>query len=195
MAGETILVVEDTGLPRRIYTDRLEQEGYRVLQAADGLECLRVLRDEHVDLVLLDLVMPRMSGLEALDAIKRDPRIRNVPVVILSNLGQEGDVERGLSLGAAGYLVKSHAKPADISAKIRHTLDHLEPAGTAPAFFRLAIADGEADADAFVEHAGLTRRLWCPACEVGLALDLVEKADRPGWYDAHLVCPGCGREF
>jgi DNA-binding response OmpR family regulator len=195
MAAETILVVEDTELLRRIYTDKLEQEGYHVVQASDGRECLATLRSQDVDLVLLDLVMPHLSGLDALKSIKRNPRTKDVPVVILSNLGQEADVERGMALGARDYLVKNSAKPADVSVMIRRTLDHLEPRQPGPAAFRLVIADHEADADAFVEHSDLARRFWCPACEIGLVLDLVEQADRPGWYDAHLICPDCGREF
>lgn len=201
MARETILIVEDTELLRRIYTDKLSQEGYAVLQAADGLEALNTLRNESVDLVLLDLVMPRMSGLEALESMKSDPRTKDIPVIILSNLGQESDMERGMSMGAADYLIKNSAKPADVSAKIRRTLDRLsrmqatQPVEAPKAAFRLHIKDHEADADAFVAHANLPRRMWCPACEVELALDLVEKADRPGWYDAHLLCPSCGREF
>ena len=195
MAGESILVVEDTELLRRIYTDKLSQEGYRVLQAGDGLECLNVLRTESVDLVLLDLVMPRMSGLEALESIKRDPRTKDLPVLILSNLGQESDMERGLSMGAADYLIKNSAKPADVSAKIRQTLDRAVKAGPTQATFRLTIKDREADADAFVEHAKLTRRLWCPACETQLTLEMLAKPERPGWFDAHLICPSCGREY
>ncbi|TLM97974.1 MAG: hypothetical protein FDZ75_03415 [Actinobacteria bacterium] len=61
--------------------------------------------------------------------------------------------------------------------------------------FKLSIRDREGDSDAFIEHARLTRRLWCPACEVELSLEMMPKADKPGWYDAHLVCPMCGREY
>lgn len=201
MPRETILVVEDTELLRRIYTDKLTQEGYRVLQAGDGLEAINTLRAESVDLVLLDLVMPRMSGLEAMDSLKRDPRTKDIPIIILSNLGQESDMERGMSMGAADYLIKNSAKPADVSVKIRRTLDRLaraqasQPAEPSQLTFRVAIRDHEADADALVAHATLQRRFWCPACEVELNLEMVEKQDRPGWYDAHLMCPACGREY
>jgi CheY-like chemotaxis protein len=123
MPAETILVVEDTELLRRIYVDRLKQEGYDVLTAADGAECLKVVRANHVDLVLLDLVMPRMGGLEALETLKGDPRTRAIPVLILSNLGEETDLKRGLKMGAEDYLVKNSSKPAEVSSKIRATLD------------------------------------------------------------------------
>jgi CheY-like chemotaxis protein len=195
VSGESILVVEDTELLRRIYTDRLSQEGYTVHQAADGLEALNQARSLHLDLILLDLIMPRMSGLEALEALKKDPRTKDIPVIVLSNLGQDADVQRGLSLGAVDYLIKNSAKPADVSAKIRVTLDALSETGTSASCYRLVVTDHEADADTFVEDQKLGRRFWCPACEVQLTLELVPRPERPGWFEAHVVCPGCGREF
>ncbi len=195
MAGESVLVVEDTELLRRIYTDKLSQEGYKVFQAADGLECLNIVRTQPLDLILLDLVMPRMSGLEALEALKRDPRTRDIPVIVLSNLGQDTDIQRGLDLGAVDYLIKNSAKPADVSAKIAATLSSRESAPVEAASFKVFVRDRDGDADALVEHARLTKRFWCPACEVELAMELVPRPDRPGWYEAHLLCTSCGREF
>ena len=195
MAGESILVVEDTELLRRIYSDKLSQEGYTVHQAADGLEALNQARSLHLDVILLDLIMPRMSGLEALEALKKDPRTKDVPVIVLSNLGQDADVQRGLSLGAVDYLIKNSAKPADVSAKIRATLDAAGETTTCDSCYRLVISDHIADADKFIEDNKLARRMWCPTCQVELNLELVPRPDRPGWYDAHLVCPSCGREF
>lgn len=195
MAGESVLVVEDTELLRRIYTDKLAQEGYKVFQAADGLECLNVVRTQPLDLILLDLVMPRMSGLEALEALKRDPRTRDIPVVILSNLGQDTDIQRGLDLGALDYLIKNSAKPADVSAKIRATLDSRGECTSESTSFKMHLKDHEGDADDLICQAKLTRRFWCPACQVELDLELVPQAARQGWYDAHFLCPSCGREF
>jgi CheY-like chemotaxis protein len=195
VAGESVLVVEDTELLRRIYTDKLAQEGYKVFQAADGLECLNVVRTQPLDLILLDLVMPRMSGLEALEALKRDPRTKDIPVVILSNLGQDTDIQRGLDLGALDYLIKNSAKPADVSAKIRATLDSRGQTHLEPTAYKLVIADHEGDADAFIAAAKLPRRFFCPACEVQLVFEVMPRSDKPGWYEAHIVCPSCGREF
>ncbi len=190
-----MLVVEDTELLRRIYTDKLSQEGYRVFQAADGLECLNVVRTQQIDIIILDLVMPRMTGLEALEALKRDPRSRDIPVVILSNLGQDSDVQRGLDLGAVDYLIKNSAKPADVAAKIRSTIDNREGDRADTTHFKLLVKDREGDADAFVRHGSLPRRLWCPACELELVLELIPQQHRVGWYDAHVLCPNCGRVF
>lgn len=189
-----ILVVEDTELLRRMYSDRLQQDGYRVVSAADGLEALSILRSDTPDLILLDLVMPKMSGLEILDLIKRDPRLKNIPVMILSNLGQDADIQRGLEMGAFDYMIKNDVRPADVSEKIKSVLGATSPTDIGTSF-RLIVRDREADADGFVEAAGLPRRFWCPACEVELNLEVVPQKDRPGWYEAHLICPMCAREY
>lgn len=202
MAGETVLVVEDTELLRRMYADKLRQDGYVVLAAADGLEALALLRSHTVDLILLDLVMPRMSGLEVLDTVRHDPRTADIPVLVLSNLGQETDVEKGIEMGAADYLVKNEARPADVSAKIAayfagaRTSDAVPAAAPMPAHaYGLFVRDREGDADDLVSDAGLARRFWCPMCEAELVLSLLPQPTRPGWYDAHFECPVCHRGF
>lgn len=201
MAGETILVVEDTELLRRMYADKLTQDGYTVLPAADGLEALSLVRSHSVDLILLDLVMPRMSGLEVLDTVKSDPRISDIPVIVLSNLGQEDDVKRGMEMGAADYLVKNEARPADVSAKIAEYFSGSATPAAAPASapglssFNVHVRDREADAESLVAYSCLTRRFWCPTCEVELVLNLVPTPHRPGWFDAHLECPSCHRGY
>ncbi len=195
MSALTILIVEDTELLRRIYSDKLAQDGYQVLTAGDGVEALQHLRTSHVDLILLDLIMPKMSGLEVLDTIKKDPRTRGIPVLILSNLGQESDVERGLAMGAVDYLIKNEAKPADVAEKIRLTLKFMAGRQVDAPTYKVAIKDREFDADRLVEHLRLQRRFWCPACEVELTIEMLPKADQPGWFDAHVICPMCGKEF
>ena len=190
-----LLVVEDTDLLRKIYTDKLTQEGHEVFSAADGLEALAVLRTEKIDLVLLDLIMPKMSGLDALEAMKADPRTRDIPAIILSNLGQEGDVERGLSLGAVDYLIKNEAKPADVAEKIHATLNLASDRATSSESFKVLLRDREGDVDALIEHAKLVRRFWCPSCEVELQMELLPQPGKEGWYDAHFICSMCGKEY
>lgn len=193
--SRTVLVVEDTELLRRMYVDRLTQDGYRVLSAGDGLEALGVLRSDTPDLILLDLIMPKMSGLEVLDLVKRDPRLKDIPVLILSNLGQEADVQRCVSLGAVDYLIKNDAQPADVSARIARVLKMTDSEVPKASSYQLVVRDREADADRFIADAQLARRLWCPACEVELHLELTSQPGKPGWYDAHVICPKCGREY
>ncbi len=191
---QTILVVEDTDLLRRMYVDRLTQDGYRVVAAADGLEALNLMRSEGPDLVLLDLIMPMMSGIEVLEHSQADPRLRGIPVLVLSNLGQDEDIRRCIELGACDYLIKNDARPADISEKIKRILAATGAKSHASAYL-LQICDREADADAFVTDAALPRRFWCPACEIELALELTPIEGVSGHYDAHLLCPQCGRDY
>lgn len=193
--SQTILVVEDTELLRRIYSDRLTQDGFRVLPAADGLEALSLLRTELPDLILLDLIMPKMSGLEVLELVKKDPRLKDVPVLILSNLGQDADIQLGLDMGAVDYMIKNDARPDDISEKIGSILKLTGSRAVERKSYRLIVRDREGDADTFVADARLQRRFWCPACEVELTLELMAQDDKPGWYDAHIVCPACSREY
>lgn len=194
MAGEKVLVVEDTQLLRRMYHDRLVADGFDVSVAGDGLEALNMLRSAPVDLVVLDLIMPRMGGLDVLEAVKADPRLKEIPVVILTNLGEESAIQRALDLGAVDYLIKNAAKPADVSEKIRLTLDAFGST-TGEASFRLHVRDRDADADALIAQARLPRRFWCPACESELAIELIPNPQRAGWFDAHFVCERCGRDF
>lgn len=191
----TVLVVEDTELLRRMYCDSLTQQGYRVLSASDGLEALSVLRTDTPDLILLDLIMPKMGGLEVMDLIKKDPRLSAVPVIILSNLGQDSDIQAGLSMGAIDYMIKNDVRPIDIAERVGAVLKIRGAQEAEDVRYRVLLRDYEADADKLVGAAGLIRRFWCPACEVELNLELLPDQKRPGWYEAHFVCPMCNREY
>jgi two-component system phosphate regulon response regulator PhoB len=102
-----VLVVEDDRFLRRACEASLRQRGLDVLTAADGEEGLRLARSEHPALVLLDLLMPKMSGLEVLRALKGDGATRGIPVLVLSNSSRQQDVDEIMRLGAIGYLVKA----------------------------------------------------------------------------------------
>lgn len=192
--SRTVLVIEDTELLRRMYSDRLEADGYSVVAASNGLEGVAALRANSPDLILLDLVMPQMSGLEFLEIAKADPRTQNTPVLILSNLGQDEDIQRAMGMGATDYLVKNDARPADVSARIGLILQH-SGTGRKTAAMRLYLRDREGDADLFVADAELPKRFWCPTCEVELVVEMVPDATRDGWYQAHMICPDCERSY
>ncbi len=195
MAAKRILVVEDTELLRRMYRDRLVQDGYEVADAPDGLAALGLLRDQHFDLILLDLIMPRMGGIQVLEAVKQDPRTQSIPVVVLTNLGEEATIEHAVSLGAVDYLIKNETRPADVAEKVKLVLDSFAATDTGKASFMVYPDSSQGDINALVEHAALKRRLWCPACEGALALELVPDPGRAGWYSARFACPSCGRTF
>jgi DNA-binding response OmpR family regulator len=111
-AGKRLLLVEDDRFLRRACEASLRQRGYDVVTAADGEEGLRLARAEAPDLVLLDLLLPKLSGLEVLRSLRGDAATRDLPVLILSNSSREQDVSEITRLGVAGYLVK-----ADLSLK------------------------------------------------------------------------------
>mgnify|MGYP001573612784 CR=1 FL=1 len=110
----TVLIVEDDHFLRDLVARKLEVSGFVVLQAIDGAEGLSILKDHTPDVVLLDMVLPGMSGLDILKSIKSNPKTQSIPVVILSNLGQKGDMERAKELGADGYMVKAHTDLGEI---------------------------------------------------------------------------------
>ena len=195
MPAKRILVVEDTDLLRRMYRDRLVQDGYEVQDAPDGLAALSALRESQFDLILLDLIMPRMGGIQVLEAVKQDPRTQSIPVVILTNLGEEATIEQAVSLGAVDYLIKNETRPADVSEKVGLVLQAYKTSGDASDQFVVYPAADRGDIDRLVEHAALKRRLWCPACENELALELVPDTKRTGWYSARFICPSCGKSF
>jgi CheY-like chemotaxis protein len=121
-AGLTILVVEDDRYLRRAAEAKLRQRGYRVLLAADGEEGLRLARTSKPDLVLLDLIMPKLQGFEVLRQLKADPTTKAIPVIVMSNLGQQKDRDATLADGAAGYFVKADLSLSALCEAVDRTL-------------------------------------------------------------------------
>jgi len=117
-----ILIIEDDKFLRELITRKLSSENFEIIGAIDGESGLKMLQEQKADLVLLDLILPGMGGFEVLAKIRQDPQIANVPVIILSNLGQREDVEKGLKLGAVDYLVKAHFTPNEIIEKVKQSL-------------------------------------------------------------------------
>jgi DNA-binding response OmpR family regulator len=120
--AKKILIVEDDKFLRELIVKKLVKEGYEISEAVDGEEGVKKIKEEKPDLVLLDLILPGIDGFEVLSRTKEDPALSQIPVIILSNLGQKEDVERGLGLGAIDYLIKAHFTPGEIIEKIRAIL-------------------------------------------------------------------------
>ena len=119
---KNILLVEDDPFLADIYTTKLKEEGFSVDVALDGEECLRKIEKNTPDLLLLDLVLPQVDGWEVLSAVRRQERFKDLKVVILSNLGQKEEVEKGLKLGAAKYFIKAHYTPSEVVKEIKEIL-------------------------------------------------------------------------
>ncbi len=119
-----ILLVEDDPLMVRMYQRKLVNDGYETVVAVDGEEGLVKVRSFRPDLVLLDIMMPKLNGLQVLERLKSDPTTAKTPVIILTNLGgTQDDIERGLELGAVAYLVKSAYRPDEVIAKVKEILE------------------------------------------------------------------------
>ena len=118
-----ILVVEDETFLVKIYSVKLKKEGYDVAIATDGEEAVATAPRFDPDLILLDLILPKMSGFEVLAKLKANPATAKVPVIVLSNLGQSEDVERAKTLGAIDYLIKSNFSIQEVVEKIKSVLD------------------------------------------------------------------------
>ena len=117
-----ILIIEDDKFLRELIARKLTDENYEVEEAIDGEEGMKKVKTTKSDLILLDLILPGIDGFEVLSKIKEDPSLASIPIIILSNLGQREDVEKGLKLGAVDYLVKAHFTLDEIIAKIKKFL-------------------------------------------------------------------------
>jgi CheY-like chemotaxis protein len=122
-AKKTIMIVEDDSFVMDIYETKITQEGVNVIKAANGAEAVKKLEaGARPNLILLDIIMPYMDGLEVLKKIKADEALKNIPVVLLTNLSQKEEIQEGFALGAKDYLIKSHFTPSEVMEKINKYL-------------------------------------------------------------------------
>jgi len=117
-----VLVVEDDTLLKDMLGQQLTKEGWQALHATDGEQALALAESEHPDIILLDLLLPGMSGFEILSTLKENDSTKDIAVIILSNLGQQEDIDKGIKLGAADFLIKSNFTLDEVSAKIKQVL-------------------------------------------------------------------------
>lgn len=113
-----IAVVEDDQFLSKAFILKLNAAGFDAIAIRDGQDAFDTISREMPDLVLLDLMLPKRSGFDILADLKKDEKLKNIPVIIMSNLGQEEEVQRGLSLGASEYLVKTNIKLEEVVNKI-----------------------------------------------------------------------------
>ncbi len=120
-------MIEDDKLLRRACEASLNKRGFTVLTAVDGEEGLRQARTEIPDLILLDMLIPKLSGIETLEALKKDTQTHSIPVVILSNSSADSDAQKAKALGALGYLVKASLSLRELGD---HVISFLEKCGS-----------------------------------------------------------------
>ncbi len=126
MSKPLILVAEDEGALVTLLRYNLEREGYRVVEARDGEEALLVCAEEKPDLVLLDWMMPQLSGIEICRRLRSRQETRNIPIIMLTARGEEGDRIRGLDTGADDYMTKPFAM-TELLARLRAVLRRIRP--------------------------------------------------------------------
>ncbi|MBU0546832.1 response regulator [Patescibacteria group bacterium] len=119
---KNILLVEDDPFIIDIYSTKLKEAGFDVQSSTDGEDALKKIKDGNPDLILLDIVLPKLTGLECLKQIKSFPQFKDIPIIILSNLGQKYEVEKGLQMGANKYLIKAHYTPSEIIKEIKQII-------------------------------------------------------------------------
>ena len=117
-----ILIIEDDPLMSRLYQKAFTFEGYQVVAAFDGEEGWEKMKQENPNIILLDIMMPKMNGLEFLQKIKKDPDYKKIPIVCLTNLAGQQDAEKALLLGAVKYIVKSEYEPKQVVNMIKEIL-------------------------------------------------------------------------
>jgi DNA-binding response OmpR family regulator len=116
--GKDILIVEDEPFVVNVYKTKLSKEGFNVHVAEDGERGWQIAQEVKPDLILLDLILPKMNGFGVLENLKSSEELKSIPVLILSNLGQQSDIQKGLDLGAEDYLVKSDTSLKEVLEKI-----------------------------------------------------------------------------
>lgn len=121
--AKKVILVEDDEFIREIYTRQLKLEGIEAVAYANGKDGMAAITQGQVDLVLLDIMLPDTNGLEILKTIKQTETLKQIPVVMLTNLGQDEVIREGFRLGAAGYMVKAAYNPDQIIDEIRNILE------------------------------------------------------------------------
>ncbi|VVB99721.1 putative methanogenesis regulatory protein FilR2 [uncultured archaeon] len=125
-----VLVVEDDKFLSTILKTRLEREGYSVFTAANGEEALAIIRKQSPALVVLDLVMPKMSGFEFLEQMSMDPQLHGIPVVVASQLGQESDIAKAKSMGVVDYFIKAETPIDQLIQNFKNIIENHDTSGT-----------------------------------------------------------------
>lgn len=123
MDKKKILIVEDDVFIRDIYQVKFSQEGFDVTTAEDGIKAMEKLENLVPDIILLDIMMPYMNGMEVLRRIKSNELLKNIPIIMLTNISEKEKVTEGLEFGVSDYLIKSHFTPSEVVHKVNVLLN------------------------------------------------------------------------
>ena len=115
-------LVEDDSFLANMYETKLNLEGFEVKKALDGQEGIEMIKQEKPDVILLDILLPKMDGWEVLNALKKEESVKDIPVILLTNLSQKNDIEKGMGLKVEDYLIKAHFTPSEVVDKVKKVL-------------------------------------------------------------------------
>lgn len=121
-ADAHVLIIEDDVFLVELLERKFEQEHFRTYRAMDVEQARAIIASEPIDVILLDIVLPGIDGISFLKEIKANNKLAHIPVIIVSNLGQREEMQRGLDAGASDYIIKAHATPGDIALKVKQLL-------------------------------------------------------------------------
>jgi len=116
--ARTILIIEDDKFLRELVIQKLIKEGYETSEAVDGEEGLEAMREVKLDLILLDIIMPKMGGFEVMEEMAKDKELKKIPVIVISNSGQPVELNRAQKLGAKDWLIKTEFDPQEVLGKV-----------------------------------------------------------------------------
>ena len=121
-----IIVIEDEEVLLGLLKNKLEQEGHQVTIARDGQEGLEKIRADKPDLILLDIIMPKMGGFEVMEELNADKILKHIPIIIVSNSGQPVEIDRAKKLGVKDWLIKTDFDPQEVIVKVREQLEKIK---------------------------------------------------------------------
>ena len=119
----SVVIVEDEKMLADMYATKFAMEGFDAKKANDGQSGFSLVKQVKPNIVLLDIIMPKIDGFGVLKMIKNDAELKNIPVILLTNLGQDEDIKKGKQLGAADYFVKANHTPAEVVQKVKQVLN------------------------------------------------------------------------
>ncbi len=122
MDKKKILIVEDDVFIRDIYQIKFAQEGFDVIMAEDGIVALKKLEQFVPAIILLDIIMPYMDGMEVLRKIKANAKLKDIPIIMLTNISEKENIDEGMEVGADDFLIKSHFTPSEVVQKVKTLL-------------------------------------------------------------------------
>ena len=199
-ARPRLLLIEDNPDTRQIYKDVFERDGFEVLQAEDGEKGLSYAQAALPDVILLDLMLPKLNGFDLLKRLRAAEETQHIPVMIFSALGDASDRRKAAELGVTEYSMKTSNPPKQVLSRVRALLATQKPPvsvdGAASPLFRVAIKDSSLDAARLQTAAGAVG-FRCPRCGSDVILSMLPDPTRkPGhWFASHLVCSGCPLEL